>query len=158
MQRILGMATPRRSWYWLARAAAVAVFALAPWHADAEAGQQRWKWWQAPQVQRDLALSAEQIAGIDQVFRETWPVLHGAKTELDTLERELSALIAAADAEEAEVAGHIERVESARSTLGRTRSMMLYRMYRILTPDQRVTLKSLHRQWERERQAPSHGR
>jgi Spy/CpxP family protein refolding chaperone len=109
-------------------------------------------------VQRDLALVPDQVARIEQVFTATWPALHRAKTELDGLEQELSALIASADADEPRVAAQIERVEAARSDLGRTRSMMLYRMYRVLTPGQRVTLTSLHQQWERERHAAASGR
>jgi Spy/CpxP family protein refolding chaperone len=139
------------------RAAALFVV-LSFWPTPTDAGQQRWKWWQAPQVQRDLALVPDQVARIEQVFTATWPALQRAKTELDGLEQELSALIASADADEPRVAAQIERVEAARSDLGRTRSMMLYRMYRVLTPGQRVTLTSLHQQWERERHAAASGR
>jgi Spy/CpxP family protein refolding chaperone len=156
--RIVGMGTAGRSWCApTCRTAAVLVL-LVTWVAAADAGQQRWKWWKAPQVQRDLGLAADQVTRIDQVFTETWPALHRAKADLDTVEQEFSALIASADADEARVARQIDRVEAARSDLGRTRSLMLYRMYRVLTPDQRVTLKTLHEQWERERQLAAQGR
>jgi Spy/CpxP family protein refolding chaperone len=45
----------------------------------------------------------------------------------------------------------VDVVEATRSNLGRTRTMMTYRMYRILTPDQRVKMKSQHDKWEAER-------
>jgi Spy/CpxP family protein refolding chaperone len=156
--RIVSMGTAGRARCAPACRTAAVLVLLGMWVAAADAGQQRWKWWQAPQVQRDLGLASDQVTRIDQVFTETWPALHRAKIDLDTLEQELSALIASADADEAQVARQIDRVEAARADLGRTRSMMLYRMYRALTPDQRVTLKALHEQWDRERQLGAQGR
>ena len=45
----------------------------------------------------------------------------------------------------------IDRVEASRSAMGRTRSLMLYRMHRLLTADQRVKLKALYEAVEREK-------
>ena len=45
----------------------------------------------------------------------------------------------------------VDVVEASRCTLGRTRTMMTYRMYRILTPSQRVKMKTQHDKWEAER-------
>ena len=59
-----------------------------------------------------------------------------------------------ARADEATAAEIIGRVEAARSELGRTRAVMLYRMRRILTSDQHVKLQVLFDERERER----HGR
>ena len=38
--------------------------------------------------------------------------------------------------------------------MGRTRSLMLYRMHRLLTADQRVKLKALYEAVEREKSRP----
>jgi Spy/CpxP family protein refolding chaperone len=114
-----------------------------------DARQMRWKWWQSEEFQHELGLSAEQVGGIDQVFRESFPALQAGKRDLDRLDRELSALIADSAATEAQVLRLIDRVEASRSALGRTRSLMLFRMYRILTPDQRAKLTALHERAER---------
>ena len=45
----------------------------------------------------------------------------------------------------------IDRVEAARSALAKTRTLMLYRMHRLLSPEQRVRLEAFER--ERARNA-----
>ena len=45
----------------------------------------------------------------------------------------------------------VDMVENARSSLGRTRTLMIYRMHRILTPEQRVKMNALHDKWEEDR-------
>jgi Spy/CpxP family protein refolding chaperone len=62
--------------------------------------------------------------------------------ELDRLEARLSRLIER-DAEETEIARYIDRVETARANVNKTRSLMLVRMRRVLTPEQRVRMKEL---------------
>jgi Spy/CpxP family protein refolding chaperone len=105
---------------------------------------QKSKWWHTDVYRRELGLTAEQVTRIDQIFHESKPALRAAKDELDRLEKELSQLIAEGTAEESKIVQKIERVEASRNQLGRTRSLMLYRMYRALDPDQRARLKALH--------------
>jgi Spy/CpxP family protein refolding chaperone len=120
----------------------------------AEAGQGgKFKWWQAERFVRELALTPDQSARIDAVFQASWPALHAAKADLDRLETELSRLIAEGTAGEADVLKKIDRVEASRSAMGRTRSLMLYRMHRLLTAEQRVKLKALYEAVEREKAA-----
>ena len=127
--------------------AAAATLALA---AVAEAGPP-FKWWQSEAFQRELSLTTDQVAQIEQIFRESLPALKAGKHDLDRLDGELSALIAQADASEAQVLRLIDQVEASRSALGRTRSLMLFRMHRVLTPEQRVKLTALHDKWDRDR-------
>jgi Spy/CpxP family protein refolding chaperone len=117
----------------------------------AEGGQLRRKWWHSDEFKRELSLAPEQVARIEQVFRESLPALQAGKRDLDQLEGDLSALIADSAATEIQVLHLIDRVEASRSALGRTRSLMLFRMHRVLTPEQRVKLTALHEKWERDR-------
>jgi len=110
---------------------------------EVAAGSGKIKWWRSEQFQREMALTPEQVERIDKIFQDAWPALHSAKTDLDRLERELSATIADSSADEDRVLRLIDGVEASRSALGRTRSLMLYRMHRVLTPEQRAILKSL---------------
>ena len=113
----------------------------------------KFKWWQSERFVQELALTRDQSARIDEVFQSSWPALHAAKADLDRLETELSRIIAEGTASEATVLQHIDRVEASRSAMGRTRSLMLYRMHRLLTADQRVKLKALYEAVEREKSA-----
>jgi len=131
-------------------AAAAVLLAAAAGALRAEAGPGRWKWWQSEEFQHDLNLAPEQVTRLEQVFQESLSGLQAGKRDLDRLEGELSTLIADAGATEPQVLKLIDRVEASRSVLGRTRSLMLFRMYRVLTPEQRVKLTALHEKWDRE--------
>jgi Spy/CpxP family protein refolding chaperone len=138
------------------------LLALATWVAaavPASAGQGgKFKWWQSERFVQELALSREQSTRIEEVFQASWPALHAAKADLDRLETELSRLIAEGTASETKVLQQIDRVEASRSAMGRTRSLMLYRMHRLLTSDQRVKLKVLYEAVEREKSQHRDGR
>lgn len=119
----------------------------------ASAGALKFKWWQSERFVRELALTPDQQARLEDIFKSSWPSLEGCKGDLDRLDSELSKLIADGTTPETQVIQQIDRVEASRSALGRARSLMLYRMYRVLTPDQRVKLKALNEQIEKEQQA-----
>ncbi len=131
--------------------AAVLLLALAG-RADA----QSFKWWQSDQFQKDLGLSADQASRIDGVFEAALPRLRQTKEELDRQEADLSRLIEA-NAEEAQVAKQVDRVETTRSALNKMRTLMLLHMRQVLSPDQRVKFKVLHDQWlkDHHRDRPS---
>ena len=118
----------------------------------------KFKWWQSERFVQELALTRDQSTRIEEVFQASWPALHAAKADLDRLETELSQLIAEGTASEAKVLQQIDRVEASRSAMGRTRSLMLYRMHRLLTSDQRVKLKVLYEAVEREKAQQPDGR
>lgn len=118
------------------------------------AAAQSFKWWQDEQFQKELALSTEQITRLEAIYQSTGPAMRTQKGALDKLQAELNKVVAEGTADEAAAADIIGRVEAARSELGRTRSVMLYRMRRILTSDQHLKLKVLFDEHERER----HGR
>jgi protein CpxP len=116
-------------------------------------GATKFKWWQSERFIQELALTPDQQSRLDAIFKSSWPSLEGCKTDLDRLDTELSKLIAEGTAGETMIIQQIDRVEASRSALGRARSLMLYRMYRVLTPDQRVKLKALSETVEKEQQA-----
>ena len=120
--------------------------------APVAAGQGgKFKWWQSERFVQELGLTKEQSRQIEEVFQASWPALQAAKTDLDRLETELSRMIAEGTTSEAMVLHQIDKVEASRSAMGRTRSLMLYRMHRLLSTDQRVKLKGLYETLEREK-------
>lgn len=124
-----------------------AVLSLAP---AAEASQ-RFKWWQSDEVASEIGLTAGQGARIEAIFQSLRPKLREFAHRLHREEDELTAIMHAMQAEEWEVALQIDKVEAARSALSKTRTLMLYRMHKTLTPEQS---EALHAMWERRR---SHG-
>ena len=117
----------------------------------AAAGAQGFKWWQQDRFKTELGLTPEQSVKLEEVFQGLYPRMTGGKESLDRLEKRLSALIAPGTASEAEVMKLVYEVEDARAALNRTRTLMVYRMHLLLTPDQRVKMKAMHDRWEQER-------
>lgn len=113
------------------------------------------KWWQAEWFVRRLELTPEQSAKIEKIFQAGWSDLQKHKADLDRLEDQLSAMIAEGSTSEVDIIQQIDRVEASRSAMGRARSLMLYRMHRVLTPEQREKLKALQKEWEREKHKSS---
>ncbi len=114
------------------------------------AADDRHKWWLSETSRAELGLSDQQSSDLDAVFQSVLPRMKAEKDELDRQDRALSALIAG-PADEVSVALGIDRVERARAAANKTRTWMLYRMYRVLSPDQRVKVSAMHERFERER-------
>jgi Spy/CpxP family protein refolding chaperone len=110
-------------------------------------------WWKDAQFQKDLSLTTEQSARIESVFQSTITLLRQKKVELDQQEAELSRLIAG-NADEGVVTRQVDKVESIRAHLNKTRTLMLLRMRQVLTPDQRVQLNKLYEQWGKDHPKP----
>jgi Spy/CpxP family protein refolding chaperone len=125
------------------------------WASPAHA--QRLKWWKDERFQKELALTPDQCSRIDGVFQAAQPALRAQQRALSMLEDELSKLVAEAKIEEPEVEHFVGRVEAARAELGKTRTMMIFRMRRILTADQHAKLQKLFEQYEKERRGKGHG-
>ena len=108
------------------------------------ASAQGFKWWQSDTFVRGLGLTQEQSTKIEGIFQHTLPVLRRQKDALDKAEADFNQTIEASD--DAQVMAQVGVVEAARSELNKSRTMMLLRMRRVLTPDQRVTFVMLQQQ------------
>jgi Spy/CpxP family protein refolding chaperone len=117
----------------------------------AAAGAQGFKWWQSDKFKTDLTLSADQTARLEEVYQSLLPKLTAGKEDLDRLESGLSKLIAEGVAPEGDVMKMVDQVERSRADLAKSRTLMIYRMHRILTVDQRAKMNALHERWEQER-------
>ena len=126
------------------------VVALVPSAAAAQS-----KWWQSERFQRELQLSTDQIARIEEVVQSAMPELRKQKKTLDRAEDDLSRLIDTSE-DEAPVMAQADRVEEIRSELSKARTLMLLRMRRVLSAEQRLKLGALHEEWERNRKRGRH--
>lgn len=104
------------------------------------------KWWQNPACKSRVGLTEAQTTEIERIFQSVREELWSEKRELERQEAALSRLLADRDADEAVVVRTIDRVEAARSALAKTRTLMLYRMHRLLSPEQRIRLESFERE------------
>jgi Spy/CpxP family protein refolding chaperone len=112
------------------------------------------KWWIDEPMRSELGITDQQSAAVEQLWQKTIPKLREARDRLDKLEEQLSQMIRDAS-DEATVVAQIEKVENTRSEANKARTLMLYRMNRVLTPDQRVKLKAMHDQFEASRRGSS---
>jgi Spy/CpxP family protein refolding chaperone len=118
--------------------------------------QRGFPWWKDEKVVKELGLTPDQSTKIDNIWRATSPQLRQSNEELTKQEAELSRLIATMAAE-AVVEKQIDKVESIRGSLNKTRTLMLLHMVRKLTPDQRTRFNPIHEQWRRDNPRPPDG-
>ncbi len=109
-------------------------------------GGQRHKWWQSGDIKTELRITDEQSESIEHIYQEAQPTLRSLMRGLNSEEKVLSGLIDAEDGTESDVARQIDKVETARGALGKERLLMIYRMHRELSAEQRAGL----RDWMRE--------
>lgn len=129
----------------------IVVIVLAGLLAPGVALAQGFKWWQDERMKTELSLTAEQVTKLESVFQDLLPRITAAKAELDRLESQLSSVVRDASVSESDVMRQVDVVENARSAMGRIRTLMIYRLYRGLTPEQRAKLKAMHEKWDAER-------
>jgi Spy/CpxP family protein refolding chaperone len=114
-------------------------------------------WWIAADTRADLGITDKQSKDIDDIFQTTLPSLRAAKEELDKLDDAVASLIKDGTADITVVARQVGQAEQARGNLTTKRTVMLYRMHRLLTPEQRTKLDAMfaRREAERRKNDPS---
>lgn len=112
----------------------------------------RWKWWLHDRA--ELGITDQQSAEIDQIFETTIPQQRETRRQLDQLEKQLEKMIEEGTADVATITQHVEQVEALRAQANKTRTVLLYRMHRVLTAEQRAKVQALveRREAERRRQ------
>jgi Spy/CpxP family protein refolding chaperone len=113
--------------------------------------EHRIPWWKAPETRAELGISDKQSKDIDDIFQATLPALRAAKEELDKLDDAVAKLMKEGTADIAVFNRLVGQAEQARANLTTKRSVMLYRMHRLLTPEQRAKLDAMFAKREAER-------
>jgi Spy/CpxP family protein refolding chaperone len=117
---------------------------------------ERLKWWIDPKLRAELAITDQQSAAVEQVWQKSAPWLREAREKLTKLEDVLSKLTDGTD--EALVIAQSERVETLRAELNKARTLMIYRMNKILTADQRAKVRAMYDHSDPGRRGPSPGK
>jgi Spy/CpxP family protein refolding chaperone len=102
------------------------------------------KWWSSEEGRVEFGLSEAQSRDLEAIFQQVMPTLKANKADVDRYQKELTLLLSEASAKESVVLQAIDRLEGAQSALSRTRTIMLYRMYRLLRPDQRAKVQAYY--------------
>jgi Spy/CpxP family protein refolding chaperone len=122
----------------------VGLLAAGPFIATTPMSAQGFKWWQSEDFKHGLGLTQDQSMRIEGIFQQTLPALRKQKETLDRAEADFNQMVETSD--DAQVMAQVTVVEAARSELNKARTMMLLRMRRVLTPDQRVKFVMLQQQ------------
>jgi Spy/CpxP family protein refolding chaperone len=109
------------------------------------------KWWQDEKIKAELRLSAEQSTRIEEIFTPSFAKMTDKYAELGRREEQLSNLISGNDVTEAQLLKEADQVEALRSSLSKERTLMLFRMRRVLSTEQRSKLVEIQKAQERER-------
>jgi len=107
------------------------------------AGQRSKKWWIDPQDRAELGITDQQSAAVELEWQKTLPKLREKREQLEKLEAELAQLLARDGGDEAAIAAQIDRVEAVRSEGNKVRTLMIYRMHRVLKVEQRAKVKAM---------------
>src|ERR1700730_1827134 len=129
------------------------VLLLALGIADRAAGQTAQPFYcgRSEPVKKDLGLTSDQATRIDSIHQSTLPELRQEWDDFNRCDTKLSRMIDTSS-DEALLARQIDRVETARANLNKTRSLMLARMRLVLTADQRARFKVLEKERESQNQ------
>jgi Spy/CpxP family protein refolding chaperone len=100
----------------------------------------RGKWWQAEDVQHQLGLTSAQVDAIEKVWRQDLSERIHLRQELEALEAKWNEELARGEIDDADAERLIDRMEDARMRHNTARTLVLFEMYRVLTPDQRASL------------------
>jgi Spy/CpxP family protein refolding chaperone len=115
----------------------------------------RWKWWMNPEDRRELGITDQQSTAIEQIWSSVAPRQRDNWHELQRLEGELEKTLKTATADPVQVAEQVERVEKLRAHITTTRTVMLYRINQVLTPEQRLKVEAHRAKREEERRRQS---
>jgi Spy/CpxP family protein refolding chaperone len=108
------------------------------------------KWWSSDEGKAEFGLTEAQSRDLEAVFQQVLPEMRTHKADVDRYQQQLTKLLSEASAKESVVVRAIEQLEAAQSALSRTRTIMLYRMYRLLSPEQRAKVQAYYERKAKE--------
>ena len=106
-------------------------------------GPSSWEWWNDAGVQKELGLTAEKIKSINDFYSRRNQDLGPFVQEFLKQREELGKMTQARVVDESTYLLQVMRVESARARLNESRTVMLYRMYKSLSPEQHQKLQNI---------------
>jgi Spy/CpxP family protein refolding chaperone len=129
----------------LVASAAVSANEAPAQQAQASRGGTRgnFQWWNDPEVQRELALSADKIKRINDLYARRNQEVQALLREYQKEFAELDRMTRERVVDESTYLLQVMRFEFVRARLNESRTVMLYRFFRELTPEQHQKLQAI---------------
>ena len=118
--------------------------------APGRENHERRPWWKDPKRMAEVGLSAGQSAEIDLIFRTEIEKMKPMRALITEMERGVDATSRANTQDIEAYARQVRQVEHKRAELNTARTVMLYRMRRVLNAEQNVKFQAMY---DREREA-----
>jgi len=113
--------------------------------------QRREPWWKNSKDIAELSLTAQQSAKIDEIFQKTMERARPLRVEVQDLEKNLDTIIREAKMEVGAFTLEVDKIEEKRAELNKMRTVMLYRMRRVLNAEQNAKFQIMVDRWEADR-------
>jgi Spy/CpxP family protein refolding chaperone len=104
---------------------------------------------------QELKLTAKQSAELDQIIQASRARMTADKEDLDRAQGDFRSLMERPDANQRELLKAAERLEMARYSIAKERTMMGVRIHSVLTPEQRRGLDAIAKRHEADRHRQS---
>ncbi|HEY2433035.1 MAG TPA: Spy/CpxP family protein refolding chaperone [Vicinamibacterales bacterium] len=98
------------------------------------------KFWVDPKLRAELGITDQQSTAIEAIWQRDLSQRTETGARVHKLEAQLDQMMVEASSDEAAVVAQIDRVEAARTEASKARVLMLYRINKLLTPEQRTKL------------------
>jgi Spy/CpxP family protein refolding chaperone len=105
-----------------------------------DSGHQPSKWWVDPKLRAEFGITDQQSALIEAIWRKDLQQRTETRTRLESMETQLDQMLLDAALDETAFMAQLEKVEAARTEASKARMLMLYRINKVLTTDQRAKL------------------
>lgn len=109
-------------------------------------GHPRFAWWKDEKFRLEVGFSVEQGKEIDRIVTPTLEQMRPLRREVDQLDKEIEKMIV----ESADIMvfkQQVEKVEARRAELNKMRTVMLYRIRRVFTPEQNTKFRAAYERW-----------
>jgi Spy/CpxP family protein refolding chaperone len=100
------------------------------------------KWWDNPQLAKDLNLGDDQKRKMDDIFQQSRLKLIDLHASLQKEEATLEPMISADSPNESQILAQIDKVAQARAELEKSNARMLLSIRQVLTADQWTKLRA----------------
>lgn len=107
-------------------------------------------WWKTPRYMQELKLTAEQSAELEQIIQASRARMTADKEDLDRAHSDFRQLMERPAANQRELLKAAERLEMARYSIAKERTMMGVRIHSLLTPEQRRGLDAIAKRHQAE--------
>lgn len=111
----------------------------------------RTKWWLDTKWRADLGITDKQSGKINEIFEVEMVKLRAMREELNKLEATLAEMVKDERSSLAALTEKWERVGTLLSESYKTRQLMIYKIHRVLSVDQRAKLQAMFEKLEAER-------